>query len=136
MNVKNLLLFFLILSCFLETTVVSFPLVVICSFFLFILFPSLKIFAAIFAAGLLLDSLKAGNVGATPLFLFCVFLLLTLYQKVFNFKDLETLVFFIFAGAILYSYLFLYSVNLFTYALFFAVLLLAVRYFKKSLEIQ
>lgn len=132
MNVKYFLLFFLAFSLLIETTFFSFPLVVICSLFLFILFSSLDVFISIFVVGLLLDGLKAETIGVTPLFLFCIFLLFTLYQRVFNFKDIGTLIIFIFAAALIYAHLFSYGVNLFTYVLFFAVLLLSVRYLKNS----
>ena len=130
MNFRNILLFFLGLSLILETTFFSFPLVIIFSLFLFILFPSVGILITIFIVGLLLDSVKAGILGATPLFLFLYFLLLTVYQKVFNFKDSLTVILFIFLATVVYAYIFTYSVNIFSYVLFFALLIFPIRYFK------
>ena len=130
MNFRNILLFFLGLSLILETTFFSFPLVIIFSLFLFILFPSVGILITIFIAGLLLDSVKAGMLGETTLFLFLFFLILTVYQKVFNFKDSLTVILFIFLATIVYAYIFTYSVNIFSYVLFFALLIFPIRYFK------
>ena len=130
MSFKNILLFFLACSLILETTIFSFPLVVIFSLFLFILFPSIGVFVSIFMVGLLLDSIKAGMLGTTPLFLFLFFLILTVYQKVFNFKDTLTILIFIFLATVVYAYIFAYSINIFSYLLFFVLLLLSIRYFK------
>ena len=130
MNFRNILLFFLGLSLILETTFFSFPLVVIFSLFLFILFPSVGILITIFIAGLFLDNVKAGMLGGTPLFLFLYFLFLTVYQKVFNFKDSLTVILFIFLATVVYAYIFTYSVNIFSYVLFFALLIFPIRYFK------
>ena len=130
MSFKNILLFFLACSLILETTIFSFPLVVIFSLFLFLLFPSIGVFVSIFMVGLLLDSIKAGMLGTTPLFLFLFFLILTVYQKVFNFKDSLTVLIFIFLATVVYAYIFAYSINIFSYLLFFALLLLSIRNFK------
>ena len=130
MSFKNILLFFLAFSLLIETTIFSFPLVVIFSLFLFILFPTIGVLVSIFMVGLLLDSVKAGILGTTPLFLFLSFLVLTIYQKVFNFKDSLTVLFFIFLTAVVYAYIFTYSINIFSYVLFFALLFASIRYFK------
>ena len=130
MSFKNILLFFLAFSLLIETTIFSFPLVVIFSLFLFILFPTIGVLVSIFMVGLLLDSVKAGILGTTPLFLFLSFLVLTIYQKVFNFKDSLTVLFFIFLTAVVYAHIFTYSINIFSYVLFFALLFASTRYFK------
>jgi len=131
MSFKNILLFFLAFSLILETTIFSFPLVVILSLCLFILFPSIGVLISIFVVGLLLDSVKAGILGVTPLFLFLYFLILTVYQKVFNFKDSLTILLFIFLPTVVYAHISTYSINIFSYLLFFVLLFLLIRYFKK-----
>ncbi len=128
MTFKHILYLILVLSLFLETTLFSFPLVVVTALLLYIFFPKTETLFMVFMIGLLLDALKVSQFGITPLFLMGVFLLLNFYKRYFEPKDLLFVTPFVFLCAFIYALLVSYAVSITFYSLLFVQALMVVLY--------
>lgn len=95
----------LLISVILESSLVSFPLLVLISCMIFFLNSSKESFFLIFIASLILDSLRVLPIGANPIFIFIVFLVLDLYRKNFETADVNPVIFLILVSLLVYAML-------------------------------
>lgn len=118
---KPILLILLFLSLFLESTLIVFPVFLIISVLLFVLFPKIPVLVGVFLGSIILDILKVTTIGFTALFIFTIFLVLNIYIKSVDIKDFKVVLIITFISSIAYSYLSSYSVNLIIYLLIFGI---------------
>lgn len=112
MEVKNLLFVVLCFSTIFESVVIGIPLVVIVSIILYLVDESKKTLFFIFIAANILDSLKAEHFGLTSLFVFFTLLLLDVYKRNFEVRDVKPIILIMFASSFVYMQLFGYNFNI------------------------
>lgn len=132
MTLKNYLILFLFLSLFIETTFIAFPLTLIFSILLYILYPETKTFLLILFASLVLDALKLSSIGLTSVFIFFPLLIVNLLRKTLEIKDYKIIIVFLFAASFIYAKLFSYTDSLLTFVLIFGSSLAFFIYFYKK----
>lgn len=133
MSIRLALFLILFFSLFFESTIVTFPLVLIFSVLLYILYPDYKTIILGFLCGVILDIIKVSQVGATSTIILLSFLTLSLIKKGFEIKDYKTIILFLFASSFIYSKYFSYTDNLITYSLIFAGAGIFIFYLRKKL---
>lgn len=133
MNIRLALSLILFFSLFFESTILAFPLVLIFSVLLSILYPDYKTIILVFLCGVILDIIKVSQVGSTSTIILLSFLTLSLIKKGFEIKDYKTIILFLFASSFIYSKYFSYTDNLITYLLIFGGAGIFISYFRKKL---
>lgn len=133
MGIKIILFFFLLLAILLQTTVISFPLFIIFSIILYILYPELDSVFIIFVGAVILDILQITPIGATALFVISFLLIINFAQKFFNTRDYKSILLIIFIASIAYALIFSYGVNWFLYILIFGGILIMTQIFNRRL---
>ena len=119
MGIKIVLLSFLFLAVLLQTTIISFPLFIIFSIILYILYPEVDMILAIFIGSVILDILQLTPIGSTALFVISIFVLINITQKFFNTRDYKTILLIIFIASVLYAFIFSYGINWILYTVIF-----------------
>ena len=104
-----ILLFFLILTLFLEGTVTTLPLVLLCLLVWSILRQDIHVFVAAFFAGLALDIFAVRLLGSTSLFFLIFIFLILLYQKKYEINSYPFMLVSSFFGSVGFLVLFGYA---------------------------
>jgi hypothetical protein len=104
-----LLFFFLIISIFLEGTVTTLPLVLICLVILTIFMRNLFLFILAFLAGIFLDGFALRSIGQASIFLLLIVFLLLLYQRKYEINSYPFVLIASFAGSLAYLLVFGYG---------------------------
>lgn len=112
MILRILLYCLLFLLVLLESTVIAFPLLLICSIITFMLFPGVRTIITIFFAAFALDVLKMNNIGLTPLIIFAVIFVLSFNDKLFDIRDYAYIFGVVVIGVIVYAIVMNYQVSL------------------------
>src|SRR5579859_116016 len=100
------LFFLLIIATFLEGTVTTLPLVLICLLCLTIFFRNLYLFIAAFFVGILLDAFALRELGETSIFFLLLIFLILLYQRKYEINSYPFVLIASFVGSLLYLLLF------------------------------
>ncbi len=132
MDFKNILLVFLALSLFVETTIFSFPFIFAFCLLLYIFFPGGRTVFSAFIASLIIDVLKAAPPGLTALAIFTAFIAIDLYRGAFELKDYKIILLIIFGFSFAYAKFASYADNLLVYIMVFGGLGLSFAYFHKK----
>lgn len=109
MAIRILFIMLLILSLFIETTLISFPLFVFFSILFFFFSRQLRDALIIFFLGFVLDAARVAPFGFTSLYLSLTFLLLGSDASFFNIQDVWFFAFLVFVVTVLYGFLSGYS---------------------------
>ncbi len=129
MNAKIILLLCLILSLLFQTTLVSFPLYIIFSILLFILYPEWDMVLVIFLGALVLDMLQVVQLGSSAVFILVALLITSFAQKFFNTKDYKSVLAILFLATITYATIFSYSINILLYLILFVGIFVATHFY-------
>lgn len=111
-TLENMIIFLFILlliSVFLEGTVTSLPLVLICLICMTIIFRDAVIFLPAFFVGILLDAFALRSIGGTSIFLLLVIFLILLYQRKYEINTYPFVFISSFVGSLLFLTIFGYS---------------------------
>lgn len=109
MKLIFLLFAVIILSLFIEGTLISFPLFYLASFILLFQKKNKIIFTSVLLFGVMLDIIHLNALGITPLIIFFSYFLVMLYEKYFGSRDLIVALFIAIVGTLFYSYFLKYS---------------------------
>ena len=131
-NTRTILLFTLIVSLVLDSTLISLPLVAAICILMYLLYPDIATLVIIFLAGLVIDSLRLAPLGATSLFLVVSCASIYLYENTFELKDLTFAVILLFIFTNIYGLLFGYGVNIVMNLILFALAGGLVYYFGRK----
>ncbi len=104
-----LLLPLLIISIFLEGTITTLPLVLVCLLILTIIKRDASIFPVAFFAGLLLDTMLVHRLGGASIFFLTFVFLILLYQKKYEINSYPFVLVSSFLGGLLFLTIFGYS---------------------------
>lgn len=99
---KFFLLILLLTAVLFESTLIPFPLTIILSILILVLFPEPLFMLGVFASATTLDVLNAGHIGLTPFFIFCSIVLLYVFKNLFDVKNSTILIAFL--GVVSYFY--------------------------------
>ena len=135
MNVRTLFIVAVIISLFLQTTLVSLPLVFILAFTMFVFYPDSKSLIVGFFAGVVLDILKLNVIGLTPIIIIGSFLLIQIIRKLAELKDYRVVLFLLFAASYIYASTFSYSNNIFWFAGIYLTIGLIIFYFQNKISL-
>lgn len=102
------LLFILVLV---ESTLIAFPLLLICSVITYLLFPGIRTLVAIFLAAFALDVVRMHHVGLTPLVIFAIIFILSFNDKIFDIRDYAYILGVVILGAIVYALVMNYQLS-------------------------
>lgn len=117
MRTDYIVLIFIVVSfiaLLIETTIISFPFVLLISLMLVIMFRNVPSYVSALILGVAIDSMRVAEFGITPLFIFGVAAFLYLYEKYFGSKDIAIVAFVVIVAGFLYSYLSHYSMEFVT----------------------
>jgi cell shape-determining protein MreD len=103
------LIFLLLISLFLESTITTLPLVLICLLCMGIIKRAAVVLPIAFAAGLLLDSLTLHPPGSSSIFFLVLILLISLYQRKYEINSYPFVIVSSCAGSFLYLFFFGYN---------------------------
>lgn len=129
---KILLLLAIVLSLFVENTLVAIPLVIFFSILFYIVEPTVLSVIFIFFIGLICDVLKINQIGMTSLFLMLVVGFIYLYRNTFELTDLKITIIFPFIFSYIYAILFSYNANIFLYLFLLVISEGIVYYFTRK----
>jgi len=129
MNLRYILLVFIIFSLFLDGTILSLPIFFALCLLYYILFSDTVSIFVIILLSLILDMLRVVPPGSSAIFLSLTFLVIFLIRTVAEVKDFKVIILLIFAFMYLYATIFNYSTNLFVYLLILGVVSLTFMYF-------
>lgn len=128
----KLIIFSLIISMLLESTIVSLPLVFLIILFAAVVLKNNDVFILAFFSGLFLDFLTLGTIGLSGLYFITVVMLIFLYQKKFEIESLNFVTITALMGSLGYLIL-THSVSIFSEVLFSTFLVfLAFIFYKKT----
>jgi len=122
--VRVILILLLLSSVVLETSIVSFPFVLITSIMYFLSDDSWFGLITIFFASIILDSLSVSMLGSHGVFIFITLLIMSIYKKNYNLSTIWPLVFFGYAASFIYLFIFSYPFHLILFALSFFVFMI------------
>ena len=132
MNLKILLIIFLLLAFIFDGSFVSLPIVFILCVLLYVLEPKSLTVALIFFAGIILDMLRLTPIGSTSLFLLATCALIYLYRNTLELKEMQFIILPPFVFAYIYASLFHYNTNILIYLVLFGISEAAVYYFGRN----
>ncbi|MBP9716858.1 MAG: hypothetical protein KBD51_02840 [Candidatus Levybacteria bacterium] len=101
----NLIALLLLISIFLESTIITVPLTLLIIIFTAVIFKNNDVFYLAFLSGLLLDILTLGTIGLTSAFFVLFVMLIFLYQKKFEIESLSFITISSFSGSVIYLFL-------------------------------
>ena len=101
----NLIALLLLVSVFLEATLITVPLTLLIVIFSAVTLKNNDVFILAFLSGLLLDILTLGTIGLTSAFFILFVMLIFLYQKKFEIESLSFVAISTFTGSIIYLFL-------------------------------
>lgn len=129
MNLKSILLIIIFLSLFIDSTIVSLPIVFAISILYYILFPnSATVFFLIFLM-LILDVLRVIPLGLSSVALSVSFISIYLVRTFAEISDTKVVGILIFIITLIYARIAEYSTNLFIYTFIFLICSLLFIYF-------
>lgn len=102
----------LILALIAETTLVSFPLVLITGVIFFIIIPKVRTVMILFLVGFISDVNRGSFIGITPLVLFSVLLIINFYSRFFDIHDYFFILAVIVLASLIYSNFVDYQINM------------------------
>lgn len=123
MITRIILTILLVLSLLIEGTFISFPFVFIVASILFMLYPDFFTLTLVFLAGIIIDSLRGGQIGLTPFVIFILLLFISSDIWIFSLKNSVTVVTILFLVTLIYSIILSYPFNIFLYISIFTILL-------------
>lgn len=97
------------LLLFIESSVISFPLVFVFSVVILSIFRNIKVSILVFVLGLFADSFKVVNFGITPIFIFLTYTLIFLYGKYFERNDIVAELAVLVFATVIYSFFLSFS---------------------------
>ena len=112
MLLRSVMVILLFLFVLLESTIISFPLVLVASVIAFVLFPEIKTLVVIFLAAFVLDSVRLHMIGITPLVIFAIIFILNFNREFFDIRDYVYLLAVVILGVIVYSHIMDYGISL------------------------
>lgn len=113
----KLIIFSLLISILLESTIVTLPLVFLIILFAAVVLKNNDVFVLAFFSGIFLDFLTLGTIGLSSLYFIAVVMLIFLYQKKFEIESLNFVTITALLGSL--GYLFLtHSANIFSEVIF------------------
>jgi len=101
----NLITILLLVSIFLESTIITVPLTFLIIIFSAVTLKNNEVFILAFLSGLLLDVLTLGTIGLTSAFFVSFVMLIFLYQKKFEIESLSFVSMAALIGSIVYLFL-------------------------------
>lgn len=101
----NLITILLLVSIFLESTIITVPLTFLIIIFSAVTLKNNEVFILAFLSGLLLDVLTLGTIGLTSAFFVSFVMLIFLYQKKFEIESLSFVSMSALIGSIVYLFL-------------------------------
>ena len=110
-----------ILLLLIETTIFNFPFVFIYSVVALFFIKKIPMFIGIFLLDFIIDSLRVGHFGLTPIFVFATISIIFLYEKYFGSNDIVVSGLIVALAVIVYAYALSYSV--FMVILFFVLMI-------------
>lgn len=119
MNIRIWLLILLFISLFIDSTLVSFPLVFILSVYLLMLFKKKRVYIIVFLTTLVLDALRVEPLGVSAIAVFATSFLISLYSRQLHAADIFFLTVFIFGASFIYGNFVGYSSSVLLYLLSF-----------------
>lgn len=120
---KILLLALIIVSLFVESTIVPFPFVLLFSLLYLYFADDILAVVVIFLSSIFLDILLFNDVGLTGIFISVIILSLAVLEKVFSFQGVLPFVVLVLVGIILYGYVVGYPFSIPLFAVLLAGLL-------------
>ncbi len=132
MNIRPILYILMFASLFIDSTLISFPLLFILCLLNYILYSDIKSLTTGVFALILLDILRVSQIGLMPAFFLVTCLVLNLYKKNFEIKDFKMVIFFLFIAGLSFAAVFNYSPNILIYVLVYGVASLVFVYFYKK----
>ncbi len=123
------LLFILVLV---ESTLVAFPLLLICSVITYLLFPGVRTLVVIFLAAFALDVIRMHHVGLTPLIIFAIIFILSFNDKIFDIRDYAYILGVVILGTIVYAIVMNYQLSQIVLGMTMGSLALAGYWFGKQ----
>ncbi len=88
MSPEIIFILLLILALFVESTLVNFPLVLVLSLYMVVVFKSTRITIAVFLAAFSIDALRVVPMGTTPMIVSAMALFGLVYQRSLHFADI------------------------------------------------
>lgn len=101
----NLISILLLVSIFLESTLITIPLTLLIIIFAAVTVKNNDVFILAFLSGLLLDILTLGTIGLSSAFFILFVTLIFLYQKKFEISSLNFIALISFLGSVIYLFL-------------------------------
>lgn len=101
----NLISILLLVSIFLESTIITVPLALLIIIFAAVTVKNNDVFILAFLGGLLLDFLTLGTIGLSSAFFVLFVTIIFLYQKKFEISSLNFIALISFLGSIIYLFL-------------------------------
>lgn len=122
MNFKYIIFILIFISLFLETSLISFPLVLTLSLLCYMLYPQVSTVVFVFFAGLILDSLNLAPIGTTSFAILISFSVVEAIKSTFTLSDYRLIILVLFAGSYVYALLFQYNANILIYVALYLIL--------------
>ncbi len=138
MNRENLFIAFLLLSLFLESTLIFFPFVFLTSLLFYIIYPDVRTVILTAFFGILTDIANVSIIGQTTLAILIAYLFIELYKRAFDTRDWRIILLMLFIATYFYASVFIYENSLLIYLLFFVCVGVVINYFvhKKTLWLK